>query len=95
MMSTTHALPEEHPPTGALSYAERDERKRAAAAKLADLHRRAPLGTPLASMTDDEIKGEIKCRIGVAKSEGLYAEGWDSVEANAEVAALFENAKES
>lgn len=53
------------------------------------------MGTPLASMTDDEIKGEIKCRIGVAKSEGLYAEGWDSVEANTEVAALFENAKES
>lgn len=53
------------------------------------------MGTPLASMTDDEIKGEIKCRTGVAKSEGLYAEGWDSVEANTEVAALFENAKES
>ncbi|WP_165054876.1 MULTISPECIES: type II toxin-antitoxin system RelB/DinJ family antitoxin [unclassified Adlercreutzia] len=37
-------------------------RKAAAAVKLAELRARAPLGTPLASMTDEDVREELRNR---------------------------------
>lgn len=47
------------------------------------------------SMKNDGVKRGFKRRIGVAKSQELYTEEWDSSETNAEVAGLFGNAEES
>lgn len=43
---------------------------------------------PVAKLTLYEAARPSR-RIGAAKGKGLYAEGWDSPETNAEAAALF------
>lgn len=45
-------------------------------------------GKPVAKLIRYEASSPSK-RIGIAKARALYAEGWDSPEINAEVAALF------
>ena len=46
---------------------------------------------PVAQITLLDEQPETR-RIGIAKGEKLYSEGWDDAEVNAEVAALFEAA---